>query len=128
MTRRPPCAQGATVNIRFYPLQLWITLLYNWEEQLHPESAFLALWSGVKLISGRGTHIVAHLFLHACHVRQGATQADIDCTPPMAGILLADSELRSARPVCGPVTIRADSVRRPGASRWALQRTVTREA
>jgi len=42
-------------------------------EQLYPESAFLALWSGAKLISGRGTHIVAHLFLHACHVRQGAT-------------------------------------------------------
>ena len=44
-----------------------------------PESAFLALWSGEKLISVRGTHIVAHLFLHACHVRQGATEADIDC-------------------------------------------------
>jgi len=33
-----------------------------------------------EIISGRGTHFVAHLFLHACHVRQGATQADIDCT------------------------------------------------
>jgi len=39
----------------------------------HPTSAFLALWSREKLISGRGTHIVAHLFLHACHVRQCAT-------------------------------------------------------
>jgi len=64
---------------RSYSSSHLLSLPVGTKKQLCPESALLALWSGGKIVSGRGTHFVAHLFLHACHVRQGATYADIDC-------------------------------------------------